>query len=73
MIFQTEEIDATTVLIKRDENAVAGSIARVGDQWHVEILWSGPTGDIIYDAPSLPAATAFIDGVAKAFEAMGMQ
>jgi hypothetical protein len=70
MKFQTEEIDATTVLIKRDENLVAGSIGRVGDHWHVEILWSGPTGDIVYDAPSLPAALAFVAGVEKAMEAI---
>ena len=31
MKFQTEELDETTVLIKRDEGMVAGSIVRVGD------------------------------------------
>lgn len=71
MKFQTEQLDETTVLIKRDENTIAGSIGRVGDHWHVEILWSGPTGDIVHDVPSLPAALAFIAGVEKAFEAMG--
>jgi hypothetical protein len=66
-----EQVDDTTVLIKRAENAIAGSIGRVGDHhWHVEILWSGPTGDIVYDAPSLPAAMAFIAGVEKAMEAV---
>jgi hypothetical protein len=68
--FQTEPVDQTMVLIKRDDDTVAGSICRVGDHWHVEILWSGPTGDIVYDAPSLPLALAFLDGVEKAFEAM---
>jgi hypothetical protein len=47
-------------LIKRDENTTAGSMGRVGDHWHIEIPWSGPTDDIVYDAPSLPAAMAFI-------------
>jgi hypothetical protein len=70
MNFRTEQVDETTVLIKRDENTLAGSIGRVGDHWHVEILWSGPTGDIVYDAPGLPSALAFIAGVEKAFEAM---
>jgi hypothetical protein len=69
--FQTEQIDETTLLIKRDENVLAGSICRVGDlHWHVEILWSGPTGDIVYDAPSLAAAKAFTAGVEQTFEAM---
>jgi hypothetical protein len=71
MKFQTEQVDESMTLIKRDENIVAGSICRAGDHWHVELLWSGPTGDIAYDAPSLPAALAFVAGVEKAFEAMG--
>lgn len=70
MKFQTEQLDETMVLIKRDENTLSGSICRVRDHWHVEVLWSGPTGDIVYDAPSLPAALAFVDGVEMAFEAM---
>ena len=70
MKFQTEQVDETTVLIKRDENIVAGSICRAGDRWHVEVLWSGPTGDIAYDAPSLAAAMAFVAGVEQAFLAM---
>lgn len=65
-----EQVDDTTVLIKRDENTTAGSMGRVGDHWHIEIPWSGPTGDIVYDAPSLPAAMAFIAGVEKAMEAV---
>ena len=65
-----EQVDDTTVLIKRAENTIAGSIGRVGDHWHIEILWSGPTGYIVYDAPSLPAAMAFIAGVEKAMEAV---
>ena len=62
MKFQTEQVDETMVLIKRDENVVAGSICRVGDHWHVEIMWGGPTGDIVCDAPSLPQALAFVAG-----------
>jgi len=57
------------IWIKRDENTLSGSICRVGH--HVEIMWSGPTGNIVYDAPSLPAALAFVAGVEQAFEAMG--
>jgi len=65
-----EQVDDTTVLIRRAESAIAGSIGRVGDHWHIEILWSGPTGDIVYDAPSLPTAMALIAGVEKAMEAV---
>jgi hypothetical protein len=53
---------------------VAGSVVRRDDNaagWHVEVLWSGPTGDITYDAPTMLAATAFIQGVEKALEAIG--
>jgi hypothetical protein len=69
MKFQTTELTATTILIERDEHVVAGSIVRVGDHWHVEILWSGPEGDIVYDTPTLAAALAFVDGVGEGFEA----
>lgn len=70
MKFQTEEVDDNAVLIKCDE-IIAGSITRIGEHWHVEVLWTGPTGDIVYDAPSLPAALAFIAGVEKTMEALG--
>jgi hypothetical protein len=73
MKFETEQIDETgwVVLIKREPTTLAGSICRFGDNWHVEItLWSGSTGDIEYDAPSLAAAEAFVAGVWQAFEAM---
>lgn len=71
MKFQIEVIDDNVTLIKRDENVIAGSIARVGDHWHVEILWSGTGGDIVYDAPSLPAALAFVAGVEQTVKALG--
>jgi hypothetical protein len=71
MTLKTEQVDADTVLISR-ETTVAGSICRVGDHWHVEILWSGPGGDIMHDAPSLPAAMSFVAGVERAFEAVTM-
>ncbi|WP_441267923.1 hypothetical protein AB7G19_16260 [Bradyrhizobium sp. 215_C5_N1_1] len=70
MKFQTEEVDDNAVLIKCDE-IIAGSIARIGEHWRVEVLWTGPTGDIVYDAPSLPAALAFIAGVEKTMETLG--
>ena len=70
MKFQTEQLDETMILLKRDGNTLSGLICRVGDHWHVEVLWSRPTGDIVYDAPSLTAAEAFVAGVEKAFEAM---
>jgi hypothetical protein len=69
MALKPEQIDVDTVLLSR-ETTVAGSVCRVGDHWHVEILWSGPGGDIAYDAPSMPAAMAFVAGVERAFEAM---
>lgn len=54
----------------RDGNVLAGSIKKVDGKWLVEIMWTGPTGDMIYEADTLPNATAFVDGVGVAFEAM---
>ena len=67
MKFKTEQIDDTKLLIIRDGEATpSGSICRDGNHWHVEIVWDGPGGDIVYDAPSLPAAIAFVDGIGGA-------
>ncbi|WP_425906691.1 hypothetical protein [Nitrobacter sp. TKz-YC02] len=69
MRFQTKQSDETAILIMRGDNTISGSIVRAGDQWRVEVLWGGPTGDIVYDAPSLETAKAFVDGVGEAFDA----
>ncbi|MCA1453556.1 hypothetical protein I6F35_10060 [Bradyrhizobium sp. BRP22] len=66
--FRTDQVDNNRVNIKRTPNTLAGSIARVDDHWHVEIMWSGPGGAITYEAPSLPLALAFMDGVDAAFD-----
>jgi hypothetical protein len=66
--FRTDQVDDDRVNIKRAPNTLAGSIARVDDHWRVEIMWGGPGGAIIYEAPSLPRALAFMDGVDAAFE-----
>jgi hypothetical protein len=70
MKFKIERVDETKLLIIRDEATLSGSICRDGDRWHVEITWSGPGGDIVYDAPSLPAAIAFVDGIGEALAVM---
>jgi hypothetical protein len=54
--------------ITSDDRAI-GSIVKVGNKWLVEILWSGPTGDIKFEAESITGALAFINGVEKTFEA----
>ena len=70
MKFKVERVDETKLLITRDEATPSGSICRDGDHWHVEIIWDGPGGDIVYDAPSLPAAIAFVDGIGEALAVM---
>ena len=52
------------------DNRAIGSIIKAGNKWLVEILWSGPTGDIKFDSDSIAAALAFIKGVEKTFEAI---
>jgi hypothetical protein len=54
--------------ITSDDLAI-GSIVKVDNKWLVEILWSGPTGDIKFEAESNTAALAFIKDVEKTFEA----
>jgi hypothetical protein len=64
--FRTNHVDDNRVNIKRA--LLAGSVARIADHWRVEIMWGGPGGAITYEAPSLPCALAFVDGVDAAFE-----
>lgn len=64
---QTRRIDDEVVLILRDDHLIAGSICWDGKQWHVEILWGGPSGDHKYAAPSFDAALAFVAGVEQTF------
>jgi N-acetylglucosamine-6-phosphate deacetylase len=71
MKFNVEQQGKDLALIMRDGNTVAGSIAKVDDKWRVEFMWTGPTGDITYEATSMPAALAFVDGVEKTLDAMG--
>lgn len=56
-----------------DGNRVVGSCVckpTVGkeDTWRVEIMWSGPGGDIVGDFDSFEKALAFIHGVEQAFQ-----
>ena len=51
------------------DNRAIGSIVKVGTKWLVEILWSGPAGDIKFEAENITAALAFVKGVEKTFEA----
>lgn len=65
----TQELTPGTFLIQ-DGHVTVGSIAKVDDKWLVEILWSGPTGDIQFQSPSMAVALGFIEGVEKAFAAI---
>ena len=52
-------------------STIVGSVrkqARAG--WRIEVLWSGPSGDINFHAMTMSEALAFIAGVEKAFTAM---
>ena len=62
-MLKAEQSDPDTFLISRDGSTIAGSIVRVGEQWRVEILWSGPGGDITFQDASLPRVLAFVGGV----------
>jgi len=62
-MLKAEQSGPDTFLIIRDGGTIAGSIARVGEQWRVEILWSGPGGDITFQDASLPRVLSFVDGV----------
>ena len=50
-----------------DGDRVVGSMVPRGKLWCVEILWSGPGGDIIYRTDTHSSAIAFILGVEAVF------
>lgn len=56
-------------------NRIVGSIVRREDtaKWRVEILWSGPSGDIIGDSfGQYVQALAFVQGVEQTLMALGL-
>lgn len=64
--------DANTGIIT-DGNRVVGSVHGEpkiggGEVWRVEIMWSGPGGDILCHANSFEQALCFIEGVEQAFD-----
>jgi hypothetical protein len=53
-------------------NRVVGSIVRREARWHVEILWSGPSGDIKGHSKDYASALAFVNGVEQTLMALGL-
>lgn len=64
MNWYTEKLNDDSYLIDSGE-VVVGSINKVGDRWFVEVLWSGPSGDIKGDFSDYRLALAFVEGVEK--------
>lgn len=48
-----------------DGDRLVGSMMPDKGRWRVEIMWSGPGGDIVYETEVHAAALAFIIGVEK--------
>lgn len=53
-----------------DGSRLVGSMRKQAPGWRIEVLWSGPSGDITFHAATMPEALAFLAGVEKAFTAM---
>ena len=51
-----------------DEQRVVGSIDQVFQTWRVDVLWSGPGGDISFEAASVQHAEAFVRGVEQTMQ-----
>jgi hypothetical protein len=71
MSWHTDKRNEITSLIMDDERLV-GSICREGEMWKVEILWSGPGGDITGSFAEYKSALAFVKGVEWTVAAFGM-
>lgn len=66
-----EEIEPGEALIQNG-HVIVGSIKRIGVVWFVEILWSGPGGDIKTTCDEYGQVTAFVEGVEKTLAALGV-
>lgn len=69
MSWEVVELTPETYLIQNG-HVIIGSMSRSGDRWLIEILWSGPSGDIKGDYASHSHALAFIEGAKKTMFAM---
>jgi hypothetical protein len=62
--------DDTAVILHGSR--IVGSMVRKCGRWRVEILWSGPSGDIKASFSDFFQALAFIDGVERTLMALGL-
>lgn len=69
MIWEVVELTSDTFLVQ-DGHVIVGSMAHADGKWMVEILWSGPSGDIRFSGTTKIGALAFIEGVQKTTLAM---
>lgn len=75
--WHTEEIEPGDVLIQNGHVIVGSIKCIVGtpgrfSSWSVEILWSGPGGDIKSEFSDHAQALAFVQGVEKTITALGL-
>lgn len=70
--WSTAEIGPDIVLIQTGD-IVIGSIVHMPPKWHVEVIWSGPGGDIKGQFEEYTSALAFVEGVEKTIKAIGVQ
>lgn len=64
-------LESGETMVVMHGNRVVGSVV-YRERWHVEILWSGPTGDIKGDFADRYQAFAFVQGVEETLMALGL-
>lgn len=77
MSWHTTSLDPGDILIQNGD-VVVGSIRNIAvpplmaAAWRVEILWSGPGGDIKGGFSDYTSALAFVEGIEKTLAAFGV-
>lgn len=71
MSWHTTSLDPGDILIQNGD-VVVGSVRRQGGRWFVEVLWSGPGGDIKGEFSDYPQALAFVEGAEKTLSRLGV-
>ena len=65
----TDASNSDNILIMTGDRVIGSIIRTPTGRWRVEILWSGPTGDITGDFIEYRIALAFVEGAEKTFAA----
>lgn len=70
--WNTREVSRTTTLIECGNVLIGSIVQNEAKTFNIEIMWSGPGGDLTSETPNYLCALSFIEGVEKMMMRLGV-